>query len=49
MPVEKGSRMKQQNLLDLARDESGKEIDALLKSFGPLIPDGIDNPPMPHR
>jgi hypothetical protein len=45
----KGSSVRKQNLLDLARDESGKDITALLKSFGPLQPDGIDNPPTPDR
>jgi hypothetical protein len=34
--------MKKQNLLDLARNESGKTISALLRSFGPLQPDGDD-------
>ena len=38
----KDSNMKKQNLLDLARNESGKTITALLKSFGPLQPDGDD-------
>jgi hypothetical protein len=45
----KDSSVKKQNLLDLARDESGKDINALLKSLGPLQPDGIDNPPTPDR
>jgi hypothetical protein len=49
MAVEKGSRMKKQNLLDLARDENGKVITALLKSFGPLQPDGQDNIPAPDK
>jgi hypothetical protein len=34
--------MKRQNLLDLARKESGRDIDVLAKSFGPLPDDSTD-------
>ena len=41
--------MKKLNLLDLVQKESGKTVTALLKSYGPLQPDGQDAAPALQR